>query len=133
MTRVVRKRFPENVMVMALDSTRCRAVGVDLSHRLVPDELREPDAPLLPSYSARPQGVLFTAVVYVLTSGLRLTEPYKVSLARAHLHCTAWAEATEAWRRPHRNVLDGLGAAGELNWTSAIVDAASVRAAQRAR
>lgn len=32
------------------------------------------------------------------------------------------------WRRLHRAVLDELGARGELDWTSAIVDVASVRA-----
>ncbi|MFE9686874.1 hypothetical protein [Streptomyces sp. NPDC006285] len=32
------------------------------------------------------------------------------------------------WRRLHRAVLDELGARGELDWASVIVDAASVRA-----
>ncbi|MGW4820038.1 transposase [Streptomyces sp. NPDC004227] len=54
-------------------------VGADLSKRLVPDELWELAAPLLPSFAARPQGggtaprderAVFTAVVYVLTSGV---------------------------------------------------------------
>lgn len=53
-------------------------MGADLSKRLVPDELWEPAAPLLPSFAARPQGggtapcderAVFTAVVYVLTRG----------------------------------------------------------------
>ncbi|MFJ8026088.1 transposase [Streptomyces sp. NPDC096311] len=53
-------------------------VGADLSKRLVPDELWELAAPLLPSFAAPPQGggtapcderAVFTAVVYVLTSG----------------------------------------------------------------
>ncbi|WP_420710966.1 transposase [Streptomyces sp. NRRL S-118] len=54
------------------------AVSADLSKRLVPDELWVLVAPLLPSFAARPQGggttprderAVFTAVVYVLTSG----------------------------------------------------------------
>ncbi|MEU0952569.1 transposase [Streptomyces niveus] len=54
------------------------AVSADLSKRLVPDELWELAAPLLPSFAARPQGgrtarrderAVFTAMVYVLTSG----------------------------------------------------------------
>ncbi|MER6083389.1 transposase [Streptomyces sp. NPDC001833] len=63
--------------------TRCSsgmmpAVSADLSKRLIPDELRELVAPLLPSFAARPQGggtaprdqrAVFTAVVYMLTSG----------------------------------------------------------------
>ncbi|MER7468303.1 transposase [Streptomyces sp. NPDC097981] len=53
-------------------------VGADPSKHLVPDELWEPAAPLLPSFAARPQGggtapcderAVFTAVVYALTSG----------------------------------------------------------------
>ncbi|MET9519500.1 transposase [Streptomyces sp. NPDC002994] len=55
-----------------------RAVGADLSKRLVPDELWELATPLLQSLATRPQGggtapcderAVFTAVVYVLTSG----------------------------------------------------------------
>jgi transposase len=54
------------------------AVSADLSKRLVPDELWELVAPLPPTFAARPQGggtaprderAVFTAVVYVLTSG----------------------------------------------------------------
>lgn len=54
------------------------ALRADLSKRLVPDELGELVAPLLPSYAARPQGggtaphderAVFTAVAYILTSG----------------------------------------------------------------
>ncbi|MET8966099.1 transposase [Streptomyces sp. NPDC004074] len=53
-------------------------MGVGLSQRLVPDGLWSLVDPLLPSFSARPQGggtapvderAVFTAVVYVLTSG----------------------------------------------------------------
>lgn len=53
-------------------------MGADPSKRLVPDELWELAAPLLPSFAARPQGggtapcderAVFTAVVDVLTSG----------------------------------------------------------------
>ncbi|WP_079110087.1 hypothetical protein [Streptomyces roseifaciens] len=76
-------------------------VGADLSKRLVPDELWEPDAPLLPSFGTSP--------------------------ATAHRRFTVWTEAG-LWRRLHRAVLDELGAHGEVDWTSAIVDAASVRA-----
>ncbi|WP_327369860.1 IS5 family transposase [Streptomyces sp. NBC_01217] len=114
-------------------------MSADLSQRLVPDGLWELVAPLLPSFSSRPQGggtaplnerAVFTAVVYVLTSGCawrHLPETFGVSPATAHRRFTAWTEAG-LWRRLHRAVLDELGARGELDWTSAIVDAASVRA-----
>ncbi|WP_420717990.1 IS5 family transposase [Streptomyces sp. H34-S4] len=111
----------------------------DLSRRLVPDELWELVAPLLPSFAARPQGggtaprderAVFTAVVYVLTSGCAwryLPESFAVSPATAHRRFSVWTESG-LWRRLHRAVLDELGARGELDWSSAIVDAASVRA-----
>ncbi|WP_457514223.1 IS5 family transposase [Streptomyces sp. TE33382] len=114
-------------------------MGADLSRRLVPDELWELTAPLLPSFTSRPQGggtapvderAVFTAVVYVLTSGCAwryLPESFGVSPATAHRRFSVWTEAG-LWRRLHRAVLDELGARGELDWSSAIVDAASVRA-----
>ncbi|MFJ5779771.1 transposase [Streptomyces sp. NPDC093094] len=64
-------------------------MGIGLSQRLVPDELWALVAPLLPSFASRPQGggtapcderAVFTAVVYVLTSGCawRHLEPFRV-------------------------------------------------------
>ncbi|WP_093775025.1 IS5 family transposase [Streptomyces sp. yr375] len=114
-------------------------MGADLSQRLVPDGLWDLVAPLLPSFTPRRQGggtsplderAVFTAVVYVLTSGCawrHLPPTFGVSPATAHRRFTAWTKAG-LWRRLHRAVLDELGARGELDWTSVIVDAASVRA-----
>ncbi|MEN8654107.1 transposase [Streptomyces sp. 21So2-11] len=119
-------------------------MAVDLSRRLVPDGLWELVAPLLPRFKSRPQGggtapvderAVFAAVVYVLTSGCAwryLPPTFGVSSATAHRRFTVWTEAG-LWRRLHRAVLDELGALGELDWTSAIVDAASVRAKRGAR
>ncbi|MGA6226968.1 transposase [Streptomyces umbrinus] len=112
---------------------------VDPSQRLVPDGLWKLFARLLPSFNSRPQGggtapcderAGFTAVVHVLTSGCawrHLPETFGVSPATAHRRFTAWTRAG-LWRRLHRAVLDELGARGELDWASAIVDPASVRA-----
>lgn len=50
-----------------------------------------------------------------------------MSPTTAHRHFTVWTEAS-LWRRLHRAVLDKLGARGEVDWTSTIVDAASARA-----
>ncbi|MFE7777701.1 IS5 family transposase [Streptomyces sp. NPDC057445] len=114
-------------------------MSADLSKRLVPDELWELVAPLLPLFAARPQGggtaprderAVFTAVVYVLTSGCawrHLPPTFGTSSATAHRRFTVWTEVG-LWRRLHRAVLDELGVRGEVDWTSAIVDAASVRA-----
>ncbi|GAA2405643.1 hypothetical protein GCM10010420_36910 [Streptomyces glaucosporus] len=119
-------------------------MSVGLSQRLVPDGLWELVAPLLPKFTSRPQGggtapvderAAFTAVVYVLTSGCawwHLPETFGVSPATAHRRFTLWTEAG-VWRRLHRAVQDELGARGEVDWTAAIVDAASVRAKKRAR
>jgi transposase len=114
-------------------------VSADLSQRLVPDDLWELVAPLLPSFATRPQGggsapcderSVFTAVVFVLTSGCawrHLPPTFGTSSATAHRRFTAWTQAG-VWRRLHRAVLDELGARGQVDWTSAIVDAACVRA-----
>lgn len=92
-------------------------VGADLSKRLVPGELWELDAPLLPSFAARPQGdgtapcdarTVFTAVVYALTSGCawrHLPPTFGTSPITAHRRFTVWTEAG-LWRRLHRAVLD---------------------------
>ena len=105
----------------------------------MPDGLWEIVEPLLPAFWLRPQGggtvprdqrAVFTAVVYVLTSGCawrHLPGEFGISPATAHRRFAAWTRAG-LWRRLHRAVLDQLGAAGQLDWTSAIVDGASVRA-----
>ncbi|GAA3827637.1 transposase [Streptomyces phyllanthi] len=102
-------------------------MSADLSQRLVPDGLWELVAPLLPSFNSRPQGggtaplderAVFTAVVYVLTSGCAwryLPETFGVSPATAHRRFTAWTEVG-LWRRLHRAVLDELGAQGEIDY-----------------
>ncbi|MDX2962384.1 transposase [Streptomyces acidiscabies] len=78
-------------------------------------------APLLPSFNSRPQGggtvplderAVFTAVVYVLTSGCAWRYPpetFGVSPATPHRRFTVWTEAGLR-RRLHRAVLDELGA-----------------------
>ena len=45
----------------------------------------------------------------------------------AHRRFTAWTEAG-LWPKLHRAVLDRLGAAGDIDWSAAILDAAAVRA-----
>ncbi|MFE3830255.1 transposase [Streptomyces sp. NPDC059092] len=114
-------------------------MSADLSKCLVPDELCELCAPLLPSFAARPQGggtapcderAVFTAVVYVLTTGCAWRYPpptFGTASSTAHRRFTVWTEVG-LWRRMHRAVLDELGVRGAVDWTSAIVDSASVRA-----
>lgn len=116
----------------------------DLARRLVPDELWELAAPLIPRYTPRRQGggtaslddrLVFTAIVYVLTSGCswrQLPGEFGVTRSSAHRRFTAWTNAG-LWPRLHQAVLDELGARGQVDWTSVIVDAASVRAKKGAR
>jgi len=115
-----------------------------LALRLVPDELWEIVEPLLPGFAVRPQGggtapvderAVFTAVVYVLTSGCawrHLPPSFGVSPPTAHRRFQAWTRAG-LWPRLHRAVLDRHGQAGDVDWTSAIVDSASVRAKKGGR
>ncbi|WP_085949870.1 IS5 family transposase [Frankia casuarinae] len=114
-------------------------LGSSLAGRLVPDELWELVEPLLPRFEARWQGggtapiedrAVFTAVVYVLTSGCawrHLPSEFGVSVPTAHRRFQAWTRAG-VWPRPHRKILDLHGVAGRVDWSSAIVDAASLRA-----
>ena len=110
-----------------------------MSRRLVPDELWELVAPLIPPFTPRRQGggtapvddrAVFTAIVYVLTSGCawRLLPPsFGVSVPTAHRRFLAWTQAG-LWRRLHRAVLDELGSRGLVDWSRTVVDAATVRA-----
>jgi hypothetical protein len=73
---------------------------------------------------------VFTTAVNVLTGGCarrRLPSACGTSPATAHRRFAVWTESGLC-RRPHPAVLDELGAGGEADQASAIVDAASVRA-----
>jgi transposase len=76
---------------------------------------------------------VFTAVVFVLTSGCawRVLPPsFGVIMPTAHHRFSVWTEA-DVWWRLHRAVLDELGGADLLDWSRAVIDAASVRAKKR--
>jgi transposase len=115
-----------------------------LALRLVPDALWDIVEPLIPRFEPRPQGggtapvderAVFTAIVFVLTSGCawrHLPPSFGVSVPTAHRRFMMWADAG-VFDQLHREVLDRLGAAGELDWSSASLDAASVRAKRGAR
>ena len=115
-----------------------------MGQTLVPDGLWEIVEPLLPAQPERPQGggtrhvddrAVFTAIVYVLTTGCawrHLPADFGVSKATAHRRFVAWTQAG-LWRRLHRAVLDRLGEQAAIDWSRAVVDAASVRAKRGAR
>ncbi|GAB2708829.1 transposase [Kitasatospora kifunensis] len=109
-----------------------------LSHRLVPDRLWKLVEPLLPSFPPRPQGggsaplndrTVFTAVVYVLTSGCswrHLPPEFGVSPATAHRRFRTWGRAG-LWQRLHQTAADQSGAHPEGHWLTLIVRAALAR------
>ena len=73
---------------------------------------------------------VFTAIVYVLTSGCgwrELPPSFGVTVPTAHRRFTEWTRAA-LWRRLHHAVLNELGSRGEVDWSRAILDAASGRA-----
>lgn len=73
---------------------------------------------------------MFTAIVFVLTSGCawrHLPPGFGVSPATAHRRFQEWTRIG-LWQQLHRTVLDELGTKGELDWSRAVVDAATVRA-----
>ena len=110
-----------------------------LSLRLVPDELRDLVQPHLPQFRPRPQGGgtaplpdrrVFTAIVYVLTSGCAwrdLPPSFGVPFQTAHRRFSQWTRAG-VWPRLHRAVLDELGSQGLTGWSRAVADAACVQA-----
>jgi transposase len=110
-----------------------------LSLRLVPDELWALVEPLIPGFEPRAQGggtaalnsrSVFTAIVYVLTSGCAwrdLPPSFGVSFQTAHRRFMQWTEVG-LWRGFHHVLLDELGSHGLLDWSRAIVDGACVRA-----
>jgi transposase len=115
-----------------------------LAKRLVPDGLWEVMAPLIPPAPVRAQGggrarvddrAVFTAIVYVLTSGCawrHLPGEFGVTTPTAHRRFQQWTRAG-LWRRLHRAALDSLGARGDIDWSRTVIDAASVRAKRGAR
>ncbi|MDT0303428.1 transposase [Streptomonospora wellingtoniae] len=108
-----------------------------LYRRLVPDTLWAVAGPLVPPFGNRRQGggtaplddrTVFTAVVYVLTSGCvwrRLPAEFAVSPATAHRRFTEWTKAG-LWMRLLRTA--AVEIPGELEWVRAIANAAATRA-----
>ena len=111
---------------------------------LVPDDLWEAIAPLLPAQPPKPQGgrprvpdrAALGGILFVLRTGAGWE-----SLPR-ELGCgsgmTCWRrlrdwQAAGVWDRLHRAVLDRLGEADKLDWSRASLDSASVPAKRGAR
>nr|WP_230416179.1 IS5 family transposase [Micromonospora tarapacensis] len=95
--------------------------------------------PLLPEHPKRHQGgggrrvddrVALAAIVYVLGTGCAwdgLPESFPISRATAHRRFTEWV-VVGVMEALHQAMLDVLGAAGQIDWCRASVDAMHVRA-----
>jgi transposase len=104
-----------------------------------PESLWRLAQPLLPEHPKRHQGggrkriddrVALAAIAYVLQTGCAwdaLPESFPISRATAHRRFAEWVEAG-VMHALHEAMLDVLGAAGQIDWSRASVDAMHVRA-----
>ncbi|WP_425428693.1 IS5 family transposase [Streptomyces yerevanensis] len=107
--------------------------------RLVPDELWELFARVVPPAPTRPQGggrrrygdrEVPAAIVFVATSGCtwkQLPPSFGPSGPTAHRRFSEWSRA-RVWAKLHRLVLDEPGARGDLDWSRCAIDSVNMRA-----
>ena len=110
-----------------------------MARPLLPDDLWDEIAPLLPPPRARPKGgrrpienrAALTGILFVLRSGL----PWE--MLPAEMGCgsgmSCWRrlrdwQAAGVWNRLHQVLLERLHAAGQIDWSRACLDSASVPA-----
>jgi transposase len=110
-----------------------------MARPLLPDDLWDTIAPLLPPSRPRPKGgrrpienrAALTGILFVLRSGL----PWEMLPAEMGCGCGMscwrrlrdWQEAG-VWARLHQVLLERLHAASEIDWSRASLDSASVPA-----
>ena len=110
-----------------------------MARPLLPDDLWAAIVPLLPPHPPRPKGgrprvddrAALTGILFVLRSGI----PWEMLPAEMNCGCgmSCWRrlrdwQAAGVWRRLHQVLLERLHAAGEIDWSRASVDSASVSA-----
>src|SRR5919205_920230 len=111
-----------------------------MARPLVPDELWEVVQPLLPRHRARPgkrgrppvdDRACLTGILFVLHSGI----PWE--MLPQEMGCgsgmTCWRRLRDwhqsgVWQKLHRLMLQKLGLAGQIDWSRASADAATVPA-----
>ena len=115
-----------------------------IARPLLPDDLWDAIAPLLPPPRPRPKGgrrpianrAALAGILFVLRSGL----PWEMLPTEMGCGCGMscwrrlrdWQEAG-VWARLHQVLLERLHAAGEIDWSRATLNSASVPAKRTAR
>ena len=106
---------------------------------LVPDDLWAAVAPLLPPEPPKPKGgrprvpdrACLTGIVFVLKTGIPWEYLPRELGCGSGMTCwrrlEAWTEAG-VWHRLHQALLERLEGAGEIDWSRASLDSASVPA-----
>ena len=115
-----------------------------MSKPLVPDELWEVVEPLIPPEPPKPKGgrprvpdrACLTGIVFVLKTGIPWEYLPREMGCGSGMTCWrrlgAWTEAG-VWHRLHQALLERLEGAGEIDWSRASLDSASVRAKKGAK
>jgi len=110
-----------------------------MAKELVTDELWEVVEPLLPEEPPKPKGgrpriddrAALSGILFVLKSGIPWEMLPKEMGCGSGMTCwrrlKEWQEAG-VWERLHRELLDRLGKADEIDWERASLDSASVPA-----
>ncbi len=110
-----------------------------MGKQLVSEELWAVIAPLLPEEPPKPKGgrprvsdrAALTGILFVLKSGIPWEMLPQEMGCGSGMTCWRrlrdWQEAG-VWARLHQELLDRLGQAGQIDWTRASLDAASVPA-----
>ena len=111
---------------------------------LVPDDLWAVVAPLLPPEPPKPKGgrprvpdrAALTGIIFVLTTGIQWELLPQEMGCGSGMTCWRrlrdWQEAG-VWEALHRTLLDRLGDAGQIDWSRASLDSASIPAKRGAR
>ena len=110
-----------------------------MSKPLVPDELWEVVEPLIPPEPPKPKGgrprvpdrACLTGIVFVLKTGIPWEYLPRELGCGSGMTCwrrlAAWTEAG-VWHRLHQALLERLEGAGQIDWSRASLDSASVPA-----
>ena len=115
-----------------------------MAQTLVPDDLWAVIAPLLPPARPRPKGgrppipdrAALTGILFVLRTGLPWEYLPQEMGCGSGMSCWRrlrdW-QAAGVWARLHQALLERLHAAGQIDWSRASLDSASVPAKKGAR